>query len=275
MVNASPPAVHKQCIRRRNGTDDYSIETARPYRSFFRQPFGAPISNLLTLNLERSAVSESPDPAQACKSNTGGNSVLSRIPAWPGTITLPALTHYQSGSHWNMPSWQASWPRPGYIQPRWWKALGRVPSRPHLCDGTSCSGLYHKRVAIVQAQTHLELKRTNHAPRVIRALLRQPTLNTHGFDLCGIALGLSLMDGAIKRSCCCFSSQTTTPVVPIPHRLCDPSHLLCMNELEEVLPFADSRLQRWRTLSARTHCKQKSIFITQYLRTYTPQEDIM
>ncbi len=56
MVNVSPPTVHKQCIRRRTGTDDYSIETAGPYRSFFRRPFGAPIPNLLTLNLEGSAL---------------------------------------------------------------------------------------------------------------------------------------------------------------------------------------------------------------------------
>lgn len=121
----TPHTVHKQCIRRRNGTDDYSTETAGPYRSFSRRPFGAPIPNLLTLNLERSAVSGSPDPAQACKSNAGGNDAPSRVPARPGTITLPTVTHYQAGSHWTMPPWQPSWPRSGYIslQPLWRSAI--------------------------------------------------------------------------------------------------------------------------------------------------------
>lgn len=129
MVYASPPTVHKHGIRRRNGTDDYSIETASPYRSFFRRPFGAPIPNLLTLNLERSTVSGSPDRAQACKSSAGGNGAPSRVPARPGTITLPAVTHYQAGSHWTMPPWQPWWPRSGYISLRplcGWKALGRI-----------------------------------------------------------------------------------------------------------------------------------------------------
>ncbi len=155
MVNVSPPTVHKQCIRRRNGTDDYSIETAGPYRSFFRRPFGAPIPNLLTLNLERSAVSGSPDPAQACKSNAGGNSAPSRVPARPGTITLPTVTHYQAVSHWTMPPWQPSWPRSGYIS---LQPLG------HITPPALQAFLFWlaSQSCISQASPHLELKHTNH-----------------------------------------------------------------------------------------------------------------
>lgn len=191
----------------RNGTDDYSIETASPYRSFFRRPFGAPIPNLLTLNLERSSVSGSPDPAQACKSSAGGNGAPSRVPARPGTITLPAVTHYQAGSHWTMPPWQASWPRSGYISLRsfcGWKTFGHItlPAPPAFqgflfwLASQSC---------IFQALPHLELKHTNHTFRNVRALPRRRTLNTLWFDLCEITPGLTLMDRAIKWSCCSCS----------------------------------------------------------------------
>lgn len=233
MVYVSPPTVHKQCIRRRNGTDDYSTETPSPYRSFFRRPFGAPIPNLLTLNLERSAVSGSPDPAQACKSSAGGNGAPSRVPARPGTITLPAVTHYQAGSHWTMPPWQASWPHSGYISLRpfcGWKTFGHIT----LPGPTCVSGLpvlacitimYLSGTAAPGTQAHKshfqERPCTPGTANVKHALVwpvwDHPRADSNGQSHKMIMLQLQF-----------FSRQTTTPVVVIPHWLYD---LFSMEEL--------------------------------------------